>query len=125
MAMNDASVRFDTAAIRKFYSGSGDTVHNNLQDMTLDQNLAMVAELQEQGYTMNFEKYTTIWETIYDKPNDKGVSNFVLAYSTLNISQAGKLAKILFHQVFGIKDGKIVEEWDVYDSQPFTDLRSK
>lgn len=95
MAMNDASVRFDTAAIRKFYSGSGDTVHNNLQDMTLDQNLAMVAELQEQGYTTNFEKYTAIWETIYDKPNVKGVSNFVLAYSTLNISQAGKSAKIV------------------------------
>ena len=117
-ALNDASVRFDTAAMRTFYSSGSDTIHNNLEDMTLDQNLLMIADLQKQGYTMNIEKYSAIWETINHKPNDKGVSNFVLSYNTLNVSKSGMTRKILFHQVFGMKDGKIVEEWDVYDTKP-------
>ncbi|MFM7838804.1 MAG: hypothetical protein ACKO6K_04505, partial [Chitinophagaceae bacterium] len=121
-ALNEASLKYDTASMRGYYSGVNDTIHNNLENMTLDQNLQMMGQMQKDGITATIASYPAIWETINDKPNAKGQTNFVIAYMILNLSRGTKTTSVVFNQICAIKDGKVVEEWDVYDTKPFTDL---
>ena len=121
--LNEASVAYDSAATRAFYSGTQDTIHNNLENLTLDQNLAMLADLKKRGITATIDAYPAIWETVNDSANAKGVTNFVIAYMTMTLKKGDKTAKVLFNQICAFnKEGKIVEEWDVYDSKPFFDI---
>jgi hypothetical protein len=120
--LNEVSMKYDTAATRGLYSSNLDTIHNNNEDMTVDQNMRLLASMQKDGITATIDNYYAIWETVNDKPNEKGVTNFVLAYMKMTITRGTKSAKVFFHQVCAIKDGKVVEEWDVYDSKPFNDI---
>lgn len=118
-ALNDASIAYDTVALRNFYSGNGDSIHINLEGMTLDENIKMIGDLQKQGITYTIERYAPIWETINYTPDEKGVTNYVIAYMILNAKKGDKTSQILFHQVCAIKNKKIVEEWDIYDTKAF------
>ena len=122
-ALNEAALNYDTAALRGFYSGTADTIHDNLNNITLDQNLQMLAALQKSGIKATVASYPAIWETINNKPNAKGQTNFVIAYMIVNLSRGTKTSSVLFNQVCAIKDGKVVEEWDVYDNTPFNEMR--
>ena len=63
-----------------------------------------------------------IWEEINFKADEKGVTNYVLAYCTNTWTKGDKSIDIVTFQVDAIKDGKIVEEWNVYDSAPLMEL---
>ena len=60
-----------------------------------------------------------VWEEVNYKADEKGVKNYVLAYCTNTWTKGDKSVQIVTFQVDAIKDGKIVEEWNVYDSAAF------
>jgi hypothetical protein len=120
--LNELAVQYDTAALKEAYSSISDTIHDNLHSMTVGENMKMLGELQVSGITTKIDNYYAIWETINDKPNDKGVTNYVIAYLNLTFSKGDKSVHSLFHQVFAMKDGKVVEEWDIYDTKVLDEL---
>lgn len=119
LRLNEAAMQNDTTALRGFYTSNTDTIHNNLEDITIDQNVQMLAQLQKMGITATISPNPVIWETVNDKPNAKGQTNFVIAYLNVTLHRSKKSEKVLFNQVCAIKNGKVVEEWDVYDTKPF------
>ena len=121
-ALNDASMKYDTTLVRSFYSSGTDSVHMNLVGMTIDQNISLMNEMQKQGITTSIESYSPIWETINDKPSEKGVTNYVIAYMKIIIKKGDKSTRGVFNQVCAIKDNKIVEEWDIYDTKVFEEF---
>jgi hypothetical protein len=91
-----------------------------LKKITLSDNLEMLASWRKAGLSYSVE-YGAIWESINNKPSDKGVSNYVFSYLTATFKKGDKSAKVAQFQVDAVKDGKIVEEWIVYDP---TDIMS-
>ena len=58
-----------------------------------------------------------------NKPDEKtGITNYVISYYEISLAKAEKKATIIFNMNFAIKDGKIQEEWDTYDTAPLTEL---
>jgi predicted ester cyclase len=46
----------------------------------------------------------------------------VFTYYDATFSRGGKSVVINYNMIFAIKDGKVVEEWDIYDSAPIMNL---
>jgi hypothetical protein len=63
-----------------------------------------------------------IWENQYDKPHNKGVSNYVMAYTTFTFTRGDKTTKTVIFSVDAIKDGIQVEEWLVYDKAAMAEI---
>ena len=98
-------------------------IHDNMNDITIDENIKMLEEFKANGVTISLSKDPLIWENINDEPNKKtGVKNFVFTYYDATFSKGGKSVVINYNMIFGIKDGKVVVEWDIYDSAPIMDL---
>jgi hypothetical protein len=98
-------------------------LHDNMNDVTIDENIKMLEALKSKGITITLDEKPLIWESIRDKPNEKtGISNYVNSYYELTFARNGKSAKINFNMVFALKDGKVQEEWDTYDSAPLLEL---
>ena len=110
---NAAGTSGDAATYKSTYADSA-VFHDNMNKMTLSQNLEMVDQFKKAGVKFSVE-YNALWETIGNKPDEKGVSNYVLAYLTSSFTKGDKTVKIAQFQVDAIKDGKIVEEWIIYD----------
>jgi putative hemolysin len=121
-ALNEASMKYDTVAMRGFYSSNLDTIHNNMDKVTLDQYIQLLGGLQKNNIQATVQSYPAIWETINDQPNEKGQTNFVIAYMVIRLSRGDKFVDVLFNQICAIRDGKVVEEWDVYNYKPFEDV---
>ncbi|MDF5691327.1 hypothetical protein [Aquirufa aurantiipilula] len=119
---NDLAIAFDTAAMRAMYSSPQDTINDNLMKLTVGQSLQNLAQLNAAHIKPTIKKYGALWETINDEPNPKGVKNIVIAYIIMNLNNGKESKDVLLQQVCAIKDGKIVEEWDVYDTKPFEEL---
>lgn len=116
---NTAGTTGDVAGYKATYSDSA-VFHDNLKKITLSDNLEMLASWKKAGLSFTVE-YGAIWESINNKPSDKGVSNYVFSYLTSTFKKGDKSAKVAQFQVDAVKDGKIVEEWIVYDP---TDIMS-
>jgi hypothetical protein len=98
-------------------------IHDNMNDITIDENIKMLEDFKANGVTISLSKDPLIWENINDEPNKKtGVKNFVFTYYDATFSKGGKSVVINYNMIFGIKDGKVVVEWDIYDSAPIMDL---
>ena len=121
--LNEASlVNLDSAATLAFYSSSTDTIHDNLDNMTVAENIQVLPKLKKAGFNATIDSYEAIWETINDSANAKGQTNFVIAYMTVTINKGQKSAKFIYNQVCAVKNGKVVEEWDVYDTKPLSNI---
>jgi hypothetical protein len=57
--------------------------------------------------------------------DQNGVTNYVMSFQTMVFKKGEKEAKLIMSVVNGMKDGKIVEEWGLYDSKPFMDLMTQ
>lgn len=123
--LNKASINYDTALMRKFYTGGSDSVHVNTAAMGLDENLTMVYGLKSQGIQIQIDNYPAIWETVNNMPNAKGCTHFVIAYIEMTLRKDDKEKKLLFNQICAFKDDKIIEEWNFYDTAPFTELNQQ
>lgn len=98
-------------------------IHDNRKDMTLDENVTMIEGLKASGVTLTLGKDPLIWEVVNDKADEKtGVTNYIISYYEATFSKGGKSVVITYNMNFAVKDGKIQEEWDTYDSAPLIAL---
>ncbi|MEY4011066.1 MAG: hypothetical protein RIT22_190, partial [Bacteroidota bacterium] len=64
-----------------------------------------------------------VWEAVNNKPDEKtGITNYVISYYEVTFTKGDKKASVILNMNFAIKDGKIQEEWDTYDTAPLTEL---
>ena len=98
-------------------------IHDNMNDINIDENIKMLEDIKANGMTISLSKKPLIWEIINDKADEKtGVKNYVFTYYGATFSKGDKSVVINYNMIFAIKDGKIVEEWDIYDSAPILNL---
>ncbi len=111
----------DSVNYRACYSDSA-KFHDNGTDMTLEQNLGNFAYFKANGLTNKTEKIDPIWEVVNKEAAPNGVTNYVISFHHLSIKKGDKEVKVIMNIVNGVKDGKIVEEWGLYNSKPIVDL---
>jgi len=98
-------------------------IHDNMKDITIDENINVLKDIKAKGITLTLDKDPLFFEHVNHEPNKKsGISNYVFTYQDATFAKGGKSVVINYHMVFGIKDGKVVEEWDIYDSAPIMEL---
>ena len=120
--MNVFASKFDTESIKKLYV-PGAVIHDNLKSMTIEENMKNLASLQSQGVTITLPTDPLVWEVVNNKPDEKtGITNYVISYYEISFSKGDKKTSIMINMNFAIKDGKIHEEWDTYDTAPLTEL---
>jgi predicted ester cyclase len=71
------------------------------------------------------ESVDPIWEIVNKVASPNGVTNYVISFQQTTYKKGGKEVKVIVNVVNGMKDGKIVEEWDIYDTKPMMDLISQ
>lgn len=112
---------YDFVKLRSHYLDST-KVHDNLNIQQIDVNLASFLPLKNAGVKFSIEGEPIIFEII-EKPDAKtGYTNYVDTYYVLGVTRNGKKMLSKLNQIFAMKDGKVLEEWDVYDTAPFTEL---
>lgn len=120
--MNEFASKFDTESIKKLYI-PGAVIHDNLKTMTIEENMKNLIFLQSQGVTITLPKDPLVWEVVNNKPDEKtGITNYVISYYEVTFTKGDKKASVILNMNFAIKDGKIQEEWDTYDTAPLTEL---
>jgi hypothetical protein len=120
--MNVFASKFDTESIKKLYV-PGAVIHDNLKLMTIEENMKNLAFLQSEGVTITLPTDPLVWEAVNNKPDEKtGITNYVISYYKVTFTKGDKKASVIFNMNFAIKDGKIHEEWDTYDTAPLTEL---
>lgn len=112
----------DTATYRSFYAPNA-VFHDNLDSMSLNQNIDLIGLFKSKGITVKMDKVAPIWEYVYDKnAATRGISNFVISYQYFTFTKGDKNVKVLMSGVDLIKDGKITEEWLSYDTRGLFEL---
>ena len=119
--LNYAFPAGDSTAVFSCYNDTA-KVHDNLHVVSIKQNFRDFHSLMEKGLTFKVEKINAIFEIVDYKPSPDGITNHVVAWVTLAMQKGGKSITVVMNQGFAIKDGKIVEEWDTYDSADFMNL---
>ena len=102
----------------KSYYAEDAIFHDNNKQTTLAENVAFNTEFLKSNIKPTI-RYDVIWEEVNYKADEKGVKNYVLAYCTNTWKKGDLSVDIVTFQVDAIRDGKIVEEWNVYDSAAF------
>lgn len=111
----------DTVAYRSFYAP--DVIfHDNLDSTNLDQNINMIASFKANGITVKMTSVAPIWELVNKKASPNGVTNYVISYQFAEFTKGDKTVKVVLNGVNAFKDGKIVEEWNTYDTRKIFEL---
>lgn len=114
-------VSYDTASYKSKYVDTA-VFHDNLNKMTLSENVAFVNQMKAAGLTIKVDEINSIWEEKLNKPKN-GIQNFVFSFSTISWTKAGKTVTVIISQVDAFnKEGKIVEEWLTYDTSAISEL---
>ncbi|MFM2259284.1 MAG: hypothetical protein RLZZ424_1253 [Bacteroidota bacterium] len=111
----------DSVTYRSCYADSA-KFHDNGNDMTLDQNVGNFGMFKGNGLTFKVVQVDPIWEIVNKEADKKGVTNYVMSFQTMVFKKGEKEVKLIMSVVNGMKDGKIVEEWGLYDTKPLMDL---
>ena len=114
----------DSVTYRSCYADSA-IFHDNGTDMTLDQNVVLFNYFKSNGVSVKMEKVDPIWEIVNKEASPNGVTNFVMSFQHTIYKKGDKEVKVIVSVVNGIKDGKIVEEWDLYNTKPMLDLMNQ
>jgi hypothetical protein len=93
--------------------------------MNLDQNVTLFNYFKSNGITVKVESVDPIWEIVNKEASPNGVTNYVMSFQSTIYKKGDKEVKVIVSVVNGMKDGKIVEEWDIYDTKPMMDLISQ
>jgi hypothetical protein len=111
----------DSVTYRSCYA---DTVkfHDNQLEMTLDQNVANFSFIKSNGLTFKVLSIAPIWEIVNKEAAADGITNYVMSFVTMVYTKGDKEVKITTNMVTGMKDGKIMEEWDIYDTKQLLEL---
>jgi hypothetical protein len=115
---------FETMDSVTYRSCYADTVkfHDNLRDMTLEQNLGYFNFFKSNNLTVKTISFEPIWEIVNKVASPNGVTNYVMSFQNTVYKKGDKEVKVMVSMVDGIKDGKIVEEWSIYDSKAMMEL---
>lgn len=119
--LNYAFPAGDSAAVYSCYNDTA-KVHDNLHTVSIKENFREFHSLVEKGLTFKVENINAIFEVVNYKPTPDGATNHVVAWVTLSLQKGGKSIMVVMNQGFAIKEGKIVEEWDSYDTAGLMDL---
>ena len=111
----------DTAKYRSFYAADA-IFHDNLDSTTLDQNINMFNSFKANGISIKVTSVGPIWELVNKKASPTGVTNYVISYQYADFSKGDKTVKVVINSVDAFKDGKIVEEWNTYDTRKIVEL---
>ena len=117
----DALNAWDTVAYRSYYATDA-LFHDNLDSTTLDQNVSMVSTFKSSGITIKITSVAPIWELVNKKASPTGVTNYVISYQFADFTKGDKTVKVVMNSVDAFKDGKIVEEWNTYDTRKIAEL---
>jgi predicted ester cyclase len=112
---------WDTAKYRSYYANDA-KFHDNLDSMSLDQNVQMISTFKEHGVSVKIISTSPNWEVVNKVASPDGVTNYVVSYITVEFIKGDKSVKVLMNTVDAFKDGKIVEEWNTYDASKMYDL---
>lgn len=111
----------DSTTYRSCYADTA-KFHDNGMDMTLDQNVSNFSFFNASGVTFKVVQVDPIWEIVNKEVAQNGVTNYVISFQTMVFKKGEKEVKVIMNVVNGMKDGKIVEEWGLYDTKPLMDL---
>jgi len=111
----------DSVTYRSCYADSV-KFHDNLKDYTLDQNLGYFNFFKSNNLSVKTITIEPIWEIVNKEASPNGVTNYVISFQNTVYKKGGKEVKVMVSMVDGIKDGKIVEEWSIYDSKAMMEL---
>lgn len=121
MKMAKSMESLDTATYRSTYAPDA-IFHDNLDSMNLDQNISMISLFNGKGITVKIEEIKPIWEAVNKVPSEKGITNYVISFQSILFTKGDKQVKVIINSVDAIKDGKITEEWLVYDTKLMSEL---
>jgi hypothetical protein len=121
LKMTKAFESMDSAAYRATYADSA-KFHDNGTGMTLEQNMSIFNLFKSKGISIKVEKIDPIWESVNKEASADGVTNYVFSYQHIVFTKGDKQVKFISNVVDGIKDGKIVEEWGLYDTKAISEL---
>lgn len=114
--------KFDLVAFRSHFAENA-ILHDNMKTLTIDENIKMLEDLKASGTVFTLGKKPLIWEVVNSQPDEKtGITNYVISYYEATFTRGKKSVTIGYNMNFAIKDGKVQEEWDTYDSAPLTEL---
>jgi len=111
----------DSITYRSCYSDSA-KFHDNGRDLPLSENLGTFSYFKSNGVTLKVEKIDPIWEVVNKTAAPDGVTNYVISFQHMIFTKGGKQVKVIMNVVDAIKDGKIVEEWGLYDSKGLSEI---
>ena len=111
----------DSVTYRTCYADSA-KFHDNGKEMTLDQNLGYFNFFKSNNVTVKVDKIDPIWEIVNKEAAPNGVTNFVMSYQHTIYKKGDKEVKVIVNIVDAMKDGKIVEEWAIYDTKAMLEL---
>jgi hypothetical protein len=120
--INEDLVKYDIAKIRSHYSDTV-KVHDNLNIQLIDTNLATFDVLKKAEVKFSIEGKPIVFEIVNSKPEPgSNYTNFVVTYYQIGIAKGNVKKSFMLNQVFAMKDGKVLEEWDTYDTAPLMEL---
>lgn len=111
----------DTNTYRSLYAPDA-IFHDNLDTTSLDQNIAMISSFKASGISFKITATEPIWEIVNKKASPAGVTNYVMSYQYAEFTKGDKKVKVVMNSVDAFKDGKIVEEWNTYDTKKISEL---
>lgn len=111
----------DTATYRTFYASDA-IFHDNMDSTNLDQNISTINIFKAKGVAFKITETAPIWELVNQKASPTGVTNYVISYQLAEYTKGDKKIKVVCNTVDAFKDGKIVEEWNTYDSRKISEL---
>jgi len=114
----------DSVTYRSCYADSA-KFHDNGNDMTLDQNVGSFSMFKSSGVTFKVVKVDPIWEIVNKEVAPNGVTNYVMSFQTMVFKKGEQEVTVIMSVVNGMKDGKIVEEWGVYDTKQLMDMMTQ
>jgi hypothetical protein len=117
----DAGIASDSAVFVSLYADSA-AIYDNMTKQTVSENMKMASALRSQGITMKLEKINDIWETISFKADNRAFTDYVNVYFDGSFIKGNQKVTTRINAVFALKDGKIVTEWDTYDTAPLAQL---
>jgi hypothetical protein len=113
----------------------------HIEDDVMDSKTTAVASFPTKGLEVRSELEVSIWEkaslaamaqrywadnmvsvTVSFKPDSRQFTDYVNVYFDASFTKGIQKNTIRVNAVFGFKDGKIVTEWDTYDSAPILEL---
>lgn len=111
----------DTNTYRSLYAADA-IFHDNLDTTNLDENIALVSSFKTNGIDFKITSVAPIWELVNKKASPTGVTNYVISYQYAEFTKGDKKVKVIMNSVDAFKDGKIVEEWNTYDTRNILEL---